>query len=176
MYITPEEVVSRLQSGNQDFLIIDTRDEDSAGGNIKGALHLADSSDWSLSMPVLLSAIAEKKATMVIFHCMESIRRGPRCARRLHNYFLENGEYDNEVSSVPELRILQGGADQWIRKFYKTDLVEGYDDEYWAFEEFPPHEQRHYDDGEDGTMKNMHTHTLYSRPSDQHIDAKGNNC
>lgn len=189
MYIAQEEVVCLLQSNNQHFLIIDTRDEDSAGGRIRGALHLADGSDWSETMPVLLAAIAEKQATVVIFHCMESIRRGPRCARRLHNYFLDNSE-DYDIT-IPDLRILRGGADQWIRKYYKTDFVEGYDDDYWGFEEFPPGDQQSDDEDEDENegdetgagdmMKNMQqtppsAHALYSRPCDQHIDAKGNEC
>lgn len=187
MYIAQEEVVHLLHSQEQNFVIVDTRDEDYAGGSIRGALHLADGSDWSHSMPILLAAIAEKQATMVIFHCMESIRRGPRCARRLYNYFLDNEEEDD---NIPALRILQGGADQWIRKFYKTDLVELYDDEYWAFEEFPPDEQQQNNKDEEeedvgicDTIKNKQqsdiqwpVHSLYSRPSDQHIDAAGNDC
>jgi rhodanese-related sulfurtransferase len=187
MYIAQEEVISLFHTNNQHFLIIDTRDEDSAGGNIRGALHFPDGSDWLQTMPLLLAAIEKKEATMVIFHCMESIRRGPRCARRLHNYFLDT---DIDEDDIPEVRILQGGADQWIRKFYKTDLVENYDDDYWAFEEFPPD----VDGDEDGDDEKVETsdsradannimfqsscsgHTLYTRPTDQHINSQGGKC
>jgi hypothetical protein len=50
---------------------------------------MPDRGDWSVHMPSLLSVIAAARRSScspvtVIFHCMESIRRGPRCARRLY--------------------------------------------------------------------------------------------
>ena len=160
MYITQEDTVTVLQGSNDDqnFLIIDTRDDDNAGGSIRGALHIPDGSDWEKSIHVLLNAIKEKNAKLVIFHCMESIRRGPRCARRLYNYYMEEGE-----ENMPSIKILQGGADQWVRKYFKTSLVEGFDNDYWGFVD--------HDETEKEDM-----HVLYERPSDQRIDSKGNKC
>jgi rhodanese-related sulfurtransferase len=177
MYMTQEEVKSLFENNLQHFLIVDTRDDDVAGGSIKGALHLADGSDWSKSIHILTKAITQKKATLVIFHCMESIRRGPRCARRVHNFFLDECEED-----MPDLKILQGGADQWIRKFYETDLVEHYDDDYWGFSEFPPpsSDDRISDRGDSSNcssvMAHPAPHALYVRPSDQHLDALERHC
>lgn len=164
MYMTQAEVASLVRQPRGDWrhIIVDTRDEDCAGGRVKGALHLADGSDWTENISVLIKAIAEVKAKVVIFHCMESIRRGPRCARRLYNYYVEDGEED-----MPAIKILQGGADQWIRKYYKSDLVEDFDDDYWGFEGY---------NIENSRTDEKASHILYSRPSDQHIDASGNLC
>lgn len=67
----------------------------------------------------------------VVFHCMESVRRGPRCARRLRAYF---DGCRSKPCSVPSIRVLEGGADQWVRRFYgDPSKVEDFDDEYWGF-------------------------------------------
>ncbi len=65
----------------------------------------------------------------VVLHCMESIRRGPRCARRL---FLQLENLEEKLDLIVNLRVLEGGADRWVRKYFNnSDLVEEYDENYW---------------------------------------------
>jgi hypothetical protein len=58
-----------------------------------------------------------------------------------------------ESTSSPDvqIRVLQGGFDQWIRTYFGTDLIEEYDDEYWGFEE----------------IRKIQFHKNYKRPEDQ---------
>lgn len=161
MYLGAGKLVDLILTNNSKFIVVDARDEDAMGGNIKGSLHLADSSDWeNTSMPKLLKEIEKKQAELVIFHCMESIRRGPRCARRLYNHVCLGYEEDKFPFSI---KILQGGADRWIRKHYTNELlVENFDDDYWGW--LPDESQ---DDGIDCP------HVSYKRPSDQNVNSLG---
>lgn len=91
-------------------------------------------------MPSLLTVIAAARRSSsspvtVIFHCMESIRRGPRCARRLFLQLQMSAESADEVSSPPlAIKVLQGGADQWMRDFYSDiRLVDGYNNDIWGY-------------------------------------------
>jgi len=57
--------------------------------------------------------------------------------------------------TVPNVRVLEGGANQWIRKFWNTDLVEDYIDGLWGYEEFG------------GTSSEFgRNHVLYEAPCD----------
>ena len=66
---------------------------------------------------------------------MESARRAPRCARRL---VVALDALRKDGCPLPELqvRVLAGGFDQWVRRFWRDELkVERYEDEYWGFAE-----------------------------------------
>jgi hypothetical protein len=105
-----------------------------------GSIHLPDGGDWSVQMPRLLSVIADarrasRSPVTVIFHCMESIRRGPRCARRLFVHLQSSAEDVVEDSSAPvAIQVLHGGADQWMRNFYSDSrLVHDYNNDIWGY-------------------------------------------
>jgi rhodanese-related sulfurtransferase len=51
---------------NKDFLVVDVRDDDYAGGNIKGCLHLP-SRDFLMNVDGLVKQT--KEVPTVIFHC-----------------------------------------------------------------------------------------------------------
>lgn len=113
---------------------MDCRDDDVKGGNIVGSLHLPDSEFSLESVETILSEIEKRKLSRdvaVVFHCMESARRGPRCARRFHEMLKIWNNHDWNIT----VRVLTGGFDQWIRTYYDTKWIENYDDEYWGFEE-----------------------------------------
>jgi hypothetical protein len=134
------------------------------------SIHMPDGGDWSVQMPRLLSIIYECLETSgppvtVLFHCMESIRRGPRCppsflflplqplwclcaslatgissdprrcARRLFQELKMSGQITDEKLAMPfAIKVLQGGADQWMRNFYSdTRLVEAYNNDIWGY-------------------------------------------
>ena len=71
----------------------------------------------------------------ICFHCMESARRGPRCAKRL----VEGMRALRDVGYAPQpvkVAVLEGGFDQWVRRHWRDPArVEGYDDAYWGYAE-----------------------------------------
>merc|ERR1719160_1970468 len=104
---------------------------------IRGALHLPDGSFgveclWELVQHALRAGAGGAASTAVVFHCMESARRGPRCARRLLTTLEALPQ-----EQVPPIRVhvLEGGFDQWVRRFWQDgDLrIQGFDDDYWGF-------------------------------------------
>eukprot|EP00619_Florenciella_sp_RCC1007_P011149 CAMPEP_0205904522 /NCGR_PEP_ID=MMETSP1325-20131115/774_1 /ASSEMBLY_ACC=CAM_ASM_000708 /TAXON_ID=236786 /ORGANISM="Florenciella sp., Strain RCC1007" /LENGTH=266 /DNA_ID=CAMNT_0053270307 /DNA_START=52 /DNA_END=852 /DNA_ORIENTATION=+ len=164
LYMKQEELVALLRDPvtRAQTLVVDTRDDDRGGGHIAGSLHAADGSFDAAA--VHATAAAPPRATRVVFHCMESARRGPRCAYRLKEYLIEQrivGEY--------QISVLQGGADQWVRRFHAdAALVHGFDNEYWGFYPFEG------EDGETGAAgaeaeaaAAAPMHVLYERPRDQ---------
>ena len=190
LHITQDHLVDIIRTKRKKFMIIDTRDDDRAGGHIISSHHFPDS---RFDLLTLASLIQKNKTEIVIFHCMESARRGPRSAFKLHNeYCIQNDEYADQVTpqemckkypdkGIPRICILRGGADQWIRRFHKdSNLVEGFDDDYWGF--YPDvieSAESHVDDNNIKSQTTMETennsndiaiqrmHKLYSRPSDQ---------
>jgi 3-mercaptopyruvate sulfurtransferase SseA len=140
-YISKEVLSDRILNAHLPTIIIDTRDDDVVGGMIQGALFCPESSFTRKTMLSLLEKAKEKRLernsgitehkTWVVFHCMETVMRSVRCAKRFNNLVREAG--DSDIISV---KLLTGGADGWIRSFWNNKrLVEGFDDKYWGFEE-----------------------------------------
>ena len=100
-------------------------------------------------------AAARGAEVMICFHCMESARRGPRCAKRL----VEGMRALRDVGYAPQpvkVAVLEGGFDQWVRRHWRDPArVEGYDDAYWGYAE----------DAGDGAS--APAHPLYERPAGQ---------
>ncbi|KAJ3288317.1 Rhodanese-like protein [Rhizoclosmatium globosum] len=106
---------------NVDYLVVDVRDNDFAGGNIKGAVNIpahelqADphSFDDLLSVPKRL-----------VFHCLLSQVRGPKTA----NVYLRTvGAAEGQ-----EIYVLTGGFSNWQSKYGKdTTLTENYNQSLW---------------------------------------------
>jgi rhodanese-related sulfurtransferase len=157
MYVSREELLKRFKRS----VVVDCRDDDNKGGHIQNAIQLPDSTFNIKSVEIILREIEKKMKNKkdeddddstvdVVFHCMESARRGPRCARRFYEV-LKILSLESTSSPDVQIRVLQGGFDQWIRTYFGTDLIEEYDDEYWGFEE----------------IRKMQFHKNYKRPEDQ---------
>jgi hypothetical protein len=140
-YISREVLADRILNAHLPTIIIDARDDDVIGGMIQGALFCPESSFTHRKMASLLKKAKEKRRehnsgitehkTWVVFHCMETIERSVRCAKRFYDLVRDSG--DSDIISV---KLLTGGADGWIRSYWSDKrLVEGYDDKYWGFEE-----------------------------------------
>ena len=58
-----------------------------------------------------------------------------RCARRLFQELKMSGQITDEKLAIPfAIKVLQGGADQWMRNFYSdTRLVEAYNNDIWGY-------------------------------------------
>lgn len=146
-YVGQDELVSLLQS-DEIVLVVDVRDDDHLGGNIKGSIHVPDGTFWKT---IGDTATLIKQGSTVVFHCMESARRGPRCAFRLHKYLSEEQPQLN-----CSIRVLRGGADLWIRRFFRDPtLVENFDNDYWGWD--------HGDGGEEPLQGGLPSHSLYAR-------------
>ena len=148
-YIKQDDLVNMLQR-KEKILVIDVRDDDHRGGKVTGSVHFPDSTFWDNISDV---ASQIQQDTTVVFHCMESARRGPRCAFRLHKYLGE---------TQPQLRcnicVLTGGADRWVRRFFKDSaLVEDFDNDYWG-----------WDLQADEVQSGQPTHVLYSREAGEY--------
>ena len=135
IYMEQEELAALLRDPHTfaRTLVVDTRDDDRAGGHIAGSLHCADGRFDAAAVHAAAEGGGAEKvppaATRVVFHCMESVRRGPRCAQRLKRHLMAHG-------LMPRYRIcvLKGGADQWLRRFHAdAALVHGFNNEFWGF-------------------------------------------
>jgi len=173
MYIAQAELLASMDAEQPYHVIVDTRDEDVAGGMIIGALHVPDASFGIEAVRTILRSIQalSTENVLLVFHCMESARRGPRCARRFGLALQALQETVGEEAIVAGLRIavLQGGFDQWIRKYWKDpSRVQGYDDAYWGYDEAT---QDRSDKEEDEEVPREPAapqgHKLYERPADQ---------
>jgi rhodanese-related sulfurtransferase len=155
-------------------VVIDTRDDDVAGGMIHGALHCPDgefgaqtilglldrtsSHDPAASASASASApthsvpsptptpnqstssitISTPPKTTFVFHCMESARRAPRCARKMWLALeaLTDEAHPLLMHQQVVVKVLTGGFDQWVRRHWKDPaLVRGYDSEYWFMDD-----------------------------------------
>ena len=152
MYIDQGTLIQWMQE-HPSLLIVDVRDDDAVGGNIKGSMHCPDSTFVPDGLQLVRDCLTgghSAQETRVVFHCMESARRGPRCARRLYDSL---NEEPLEGFSSSNIFVLKGGADLWIRRFWgDKSLVEAYDDAFWGFET---------------PAAGSSPHSLYQRPPDQ---------
>lgn len=156
LYIEQDHLCQLVDRDDGKTLIIDVRDDDNRGGAIIGAVHCPDS---SFDVAAVAELAAGKEA--VVFHCMESARRAPRCAQRLHDHWAAGAARtvpDTAPLAQPRICVLQGGADLWIRRFWRDPArVVEFDSDYWGF----------------GDHKDTHDHTdvaghrMYTRPIDQ---------
>ena len=203
VYITREELldlVAEQEAGRAAVVIADTRDDDVAGGMITDAIHTPDGQFNAGTILQLINAVKAVPTTsttaprVIVFHCMESARRGPRCCKRttLAIEALTMDDHEDEDETIPprvQVRVLAGGFDQWVRRYWQDpSKVRGYDDEYWGFNEFDPLPEALEEDAEEAKAKAKATekkkegggekagiqingtatqHPLYTRPSDQ---------
>lgn len=193
LYLERSALVHRLDR-RAPTVVVDVRDEDGVGGHIPGALRLADGCFGAPSVLAILRRARElatspgatadapaeaapdtaadaspdaaegSSAVLVVFHCMESARRAPRCARRLVLAIqaLREREHvgeDPAPLSAIDVRVLEGGFDQWCRHFWADDQrVDAYDDAYWGYAEMG---------GTSLFAHDLPTHSEYQRPADQ---------
>ncbi|KAJ7784285.1 Rhodanese-like domain-containing protein [Mycena metata] len=129
-YITGDELAKIIKSdkvANRDYLVVDVRDDDYAGGNIKSALNLP-SREFQMGVYDLVQKTADVKT--MVFHCALSQMRGPKAAR----LYEETRNNLNLASEKPqEVYVLRDGFTDFQRKF-KDDptLVEKWEEEVWA--------------------------------------------
>ncbi|KAJ8468892.1 hypothetical protein ONZ51_g9353 [Trametes cubensis] len=130
-YISPDELAAIIKSDKvpgKDYCVIDVRDDDWAGGNIKGAQN-APSSQFYVHVHDLVQKT--KNVPMVVFHCALSQVRGPKAARI---YAQARDQLEGDGEDIPhQVLILRGGFSDFQAK-YKDDpeLVENWSKEVWS--------------------------------------------
>ncbi|KAJ6621782.1 Rhodanese-like protein [Mycena sp. CBHHK59/15] len=128
-YISGDDLTVIIKSDkvpNKDYLVVDVRDDDYIGGNIKNALNLP-SRNFHTDVYGLVQKTAEIK--LVVFHCALSQMRGPKAAR----IYEETRQNIAQDKPPQEVLVLRNGFTEFQRKF-KDDptLVENWDEEVWA--------------------------------------------
>ena len=71
-YITPQELEALIKSQNNDYLVVDVRDDDYRGGNIKGGINIP-SEKFLLKLHQLIDDT--QNVSKIIFHCALSQQR-----------------------------------------------------------------------------------------------------
>lgn len=137
VFIHADEVAAQMRADPSAVLVFDVRDQDAIGGHIAGAHHFPDST-FPDRLGEAVALVKDRAPRLVVFHCMESIRRGPRCAYRMRARLQDlRAAGDPSAASVPDatiVRVLRGGADGWIRKYWRTWLVDDFDNDYWGWD------------------------------------------
>ncbi|KAH9948895.1 Rhodanese-like protein [Amylocystis lapponica] len=132
-YITADELAAIIKSDKvpmKDYCIVDVRDDDYHGGNIKGARN-----EPSHGFLAGVADLVQRTKTVptVVFHCALSQVRGPKAARiyaETRDLLQAKGE-----DSPHEVLVLRGGFQDFQEK-YKDDpaLVENWRKEVWGSE------------------------------------------
>jgi Cdc25 family phosphatase len=91
-YIEASELASIIRdqrdSVDRTFAVVDVRDDDYYGGHIPGAVNVPSLTwDDDDTVEKLIKDYVEpgKEKEFVVFHCMQSMQRGPSCAMRFAN-------------------------------------------------------------------------------------------
>jgi len=129
-YMNEDELAKLIKSGKtpkKDFLVVDVRDDDYAGGNIKGCLNVP-SRGFLMNVDGLVKQT--KEVPLVIFHCALSQVRGPKAAR----IYAEARKNILEGKDIPhDVVILRDGFTQFQFKYKNDpDLVENWDKDVWV--------------------------------------------
>ncbi|KAK7469058.1 Cdc25 phosphatase Ibp1 [Stygiomarasmius scandens] len=133
-YITSEELADIIRSNKvpkKDYLVVDVRDDDYVGGNIKGAVNMP-SRDFLMNVDNLVKDT--KEVPTMIFHCALSQVRGPKAAR-IYKETRQNVLSETDATSPTQVLVLRDGFTSFQSKF-KDDskLVENWDKDIWASE------------------------------------------
>ncbi|GLD94912.1 hypothetical protein PINS_up003537 [Pythium insidiosum] len=120
-YIAASELATALRrTADARPVVIDVRDEDFVGGHIRGAVNVPE---WQFRDDDFVDQLVEKyrHAPQIVFHCMFSQVRGPRCANR----FLQRVQSLLEESERPRVQVLVGGYTRFEETYRgEADLFE----------------------------------------------------
>lgn len=120
-----------LSSPPPNLAIIDVRDSDHIGGNIKGSTWIP-SNTFDFRIPELLRSLKDKDR--VVFHCALSQQRGPSAALRYarEREGLAGNLVGDAEKKSQEICILVGGFNMWQAKYGEDErLTENYVKDIW---------------------------------------------
>jgi Cdc25 family phosphatase len=118
-YVSPFQVKGMVEAaawGGRDFVIVDLRDADFAGGHIPGCEHIP-SKTFIPTLDGIISRLQGKR--MVIFHCLISMHRAPTCAKLYKERLMAMGRSQ-------DVAVVEGGFHSWREQFSGNPrLIEG---------------------------------------------------
>ena len=120
-------------TGNGKFAVVDVRDSDFVGGNIKGCYHYP-AGNFHYTLPELYKRLIDNEISDVVFHCALSQVRGPSSTLKFLRSMNELSEVDQKAMETKRVWVLRGGFTQWQEEFGNdTSVTENYDEEIWKF-------------------------------------------
>lgn len=148
-YISQDKLRELLNSSDPT-IVIDVRDEDfyeplgdgwyaedklgSKGGKIKGACNIPSEVflDKMDKINQQIESQTHKAKVHLVFHCMLSQQRGPKCARNYLRYLFEFNDQPTEkpLKNIEIcVHVLEGGFSAWYKRFSQssssiTDMIE----------------------------------------------------
>ncbi|KAH7914304.1 Rhodanese-like domain-containing protein [Hygrophoropsis aurantiaca] len=130
------EIIKSDKLPNKDYLVIDVRDDDWIGGNIKGSRNIP-SLTFSATVGELVTEV--KDIPTIIFHCALSQLRGPKAAQiyERERLSITVTPSDEEGLTFPDQKIyvLRGGFVQFQEQFrHDPALVENWDGATWEID------------------------------------------
>ena len=136
--IPNEDLAVRLIEGYLPTIVIDTRDDDVNGGQIRDTIFCPERSFGPDQVSCLIQHANERRRMCntgisnhkcyVVFYCLDSVKKSLRCAHRFHQAVRERGECNGIC-----VKVLRGGAESWFRSYSKDHrLVQDFDDQRWS--------------------------------------------
>ncbi|KDN37250.1 Rhodanese-like protein [Tilletiaria anomala UBC 951] len=138
-YIDADSLASLLKDPKtkEKLVVVDVRDDDFEGGNIKGAINVP-SSNFENKVADLVKALQHKDK--IVLHCALSQQRGPKAARiyseakQADTQKADSALEGNELGISQEIYVLRDGFGGFGPKFKSDlDLVENWDEEAWQY-------------------------------------------
>ncbi|KAH0349672.1 hypothetical protein KCU83_g5324, partial [Aureobasidium melanogenum] len=111
--ISQSELLAMLEEGKEpgkDFVLVDLRRNDHAGGTIEGSINLPAQSLYP-SIPTLYVLFKAAGIPKVIWYCGSSKGRGNRAASWFADYVAEHDNSDSPIQSVALVQGIKG----WVR-------------------------------------------------------------
>lgn len=118
LYLPQETLITWIQSNHEGVLVVDVQDDgDHVGRSVRGAIiHCSDTYLRNANiLAIATQVLSLSPKTTTVFHCMESVRRGPCSAKRMQLLFDNLGLRQRDEAPTIKIR-----ADQWIRNFWKS--------------------------------------------------------
>ncbi|KAJ1924537.1 Cdc25 phosphatase Ibp1 [Tieghemiomyces parasiticus] len=112
----------------KDYLVIDVRTDDYAGGHIPHGLNVP-AHQFRDFVPYILTNYAT--VPLFVVHCALSQVRGPKSARILREILADRAPTGPDAVK-PQVKVLRGGITQWVQE-YRNDaqLIAEFDHELW---------------------------------------------
>lgn len=135
-YVSNTELAQMIKdpklTPGKDFIVIDVRDEDRAGGHIIGSVN-KPSAEFLMNVDELVKDT--KDVPLVIFHCALSQMRGPKAARIFEE--TRGIKYEGQ-ETTQEVAVLRDGFVGFQDRFKDDpELVERWDKDTWDPEIIP---------------------------------------
>ncbi|KAF9452935.1 hypothetical protein P691DRAFT_695943 [Macrolepiota fuliginosa MF-IS2] len=133
-YITKDELAEMMKDETlvmkKDYVVIDVRDEDRAGGHIIGSIS-RPSAEFHTGIDQLIKTT--KDVPLVIFHCALSQMRYVLLSRNMYEETRNNILWGDAAVEKQQVAVLRDGFVGFQDKYrHDPKLVEKWDKEVWA--------------------------------------------